>query len=84
MKSPKCFRLVFQYERPIPTAPHPPHNRCMESPTITKQERDEEIDDLLALIKNKDLQLTWAKQQNQQLRVKLNRLEATLGIAEAA
>jgi hypothetical protein len=50
----------------------------------TKAELMEEIDDLYALIRNKDLQLVWAKQQNQQLRVKLNRYEATLGIAEAA
>ena len=54
----------------------------MEQSTIP--ELTEEIDDLYALIRNKDLQLVWAKQQNQQLRAKLNRYEATLGIAEAA
>jgi hypothetical protein len=56
----------------------------MEQNTADEMERAEEIDDLLALIRNLNLQLTWARQQNQQLRVKLNRYEATLGWEEAA
>ena len=84
MKRPKAFRFSFQYEPPIPRHALHRHNRRMANLTPEEIERAEEIDDLLALIKNLNLQLTWAKQHNQQLRTKLNRYEATLGIAEAA
>jgi hypothetical protein len=56
----------------------------MEQNTADEIERAQEIDDLLSLIRSKDLELTWARQQNQQLRVKLNRYEATMGWEEAA
>lgn len=56
----------------------------MPQNTADELERAEEIGDLYSLIRNLNLQLTWTRQQNQQLRVKLNRYEATMGWEEAA
>jgi pantothenate kinase-related protein Tda10 len=78
---PKVYSPFLQYLRSISTSLSTVDNRSMEQQTSTIPELMQEIDDLYALIRNKDLQLVWAKQQNQQLRTKLNRYEATLGIA---
>ena len=80
--TPKVFRFLFQYRRSIPRPAFESHNRRMDPNTLS--ELHEEIDDLQALLRNRELQLTWARQQNQQLRVKLNRYEATMGWEEAA
>ena len=81
MKRPKLFRLPFQYSRSIPRSASKPHNRLMEQATIG--ELLEEIDDLHALLRNRDLQLTWAKQQNLQLRARLARYESQIGALAA-
>ena len=85
MRSPKVFAISFQYVRPIPRPASPSHNRRMDPLTLDETERAQrEIDDLLALIRNKELQISWLRQHNQHLRVKLNRYEAILGMEEAA
>jgi len=84
MRRTKAFSPLIRHFRTIPRPASESHNRRMDPNTLDATERAREIDDLLALIRNLNLQLTWMKQQNQQLRAKLNRSEATLGIAEAA
>jgi hypothetical protein len=84
MKTAKVFSPSIRHFRTIPRHAPFSHNRRMEQNTADEMERAEEIDDLLSLIRNLNLQLTWAREQNQQLRVKLNRYEATMGWEEAA
>jgi hypothetical protein len=80
MKTSKAFSPSIRHFRTIPRSMFAPHNRVMEQHTIA--ELLEEIDDLHALLRNRDLQLTWAKQQNLQLRARLARYESELiGVA---
>jgi hypothetical protein len=80
MRSTKVFSFSFRDLRTIPRPAFAPHNRLMEQHTIA--ELLEEIDDLHALMRNRDLQLAWAKQQNLQLRARLARYESELiGVA---
>lgn len=73
-----CFRDLRTISRPASIG----QNRFMDASTVA--ELSEEIDDLKALIRNLECQLAWARQTSQQLRIRNNRHEATLGLEEAA
>ena len=48
----------------------------------TREELLQEQDDLRALVRNLQQQLSWAHQQNQSLRIRASRLENVLGIED--
>jgi len=54
----------------------------MEKPTPEQIEHAQEIDDLQALNRNLNLQLTWAKETNRDLRKRLTRANNVLGIED--
>ena len=84
MKSPKVFRLPFQYVRPIPSPSFKSHNRRMDTSTLDKLETARELDDLNDQVKNLRLQLDFQLLQNRTLRVRVNRYEAIIGMEAAA
>ena len=86
MKSSKAFPLLFQYQRFIPTKSQNPHNKPMkepfniESPELNGAPEPTVEQSLQLRIIYLESDLQRAHQDNRQLRKRLARAEAVLGI----
>jgi len=84
----KCFPLLFRYQSTIPTNSQNPHNKPMkepfniESPELNEAPEPTAEQSLQLRIIYLESDLQRAHQDNRQLRKRLARAEAVLGIAD--